>query len=608
MKKILLFTKYFFVCFFSFSQKNNNVVNSQLNAFDIISKVLENVDISEDWKGQFRKVEGGHRTGIYNGNSELNFILFNYPDLITHGIIKLRINSSIYDGAFSKEQETVFSELTNFKFINSGGSYGTKIITADWDGYDAKFTMELTDDKDKDDVYFSIKGKSNWEDYARININETLFQELVNILSVTKIPQNVSKQKEIKFAKEKIRVENEKKKIEKEEQEKIRQEEQEKINKANSPIDNKDYLKIIGKRVRIGNLEVAEYDFPEDLQWHEAKKICTELGKGWRLPNKSELNILYKNRKKIGHFISDGQKHWSSSVSVNYEDGWYQYFDGGRQDYHFDNNTHGHVRAVIFFSNKNKYPEIEGSGKGEGSAVRLAKDNNQEILEKKRIFEEEKKNKELTELQIKAVKKKQEEEQEKERIDQVGKEKKRLIEIEQEKERKKLEDEQEKLRILEAEKKEQVRKLEAQLHDLKIKREREILDSLEIEKFINSFTLDPISYTNKLLVSSRDWRVNAKFVLPYKDKFLEKKWRIPTVNEMKEIINPSLFRKYYSRIGFFNNWGSQTANFLCVDKNNNLVILNTKRSGGSALPENFDFTVDKYYMDVQVIVRLVKDK
>jgi uncharacterized caspase-like protein len=229
-----------------------------------------------------------------------------------------------------------------------------------------------------------------------------------------------------------------------------------------------------------------------------------------------------------------------------------------------------------------------------------------EIEEKKKLEEEQEKSR----IEIEE-RKKLEEEQEKSRIE--IEERKKLNE-EQEKlristeESKKLEEEQEKLKILEGEKKEQVRKFETKLHDSKIRREREILDSLEIEKFVNSFTQNPISYTNNLLVSSRDWKVNAKFVMFYKDKFLEKKWRIPTVNEMKDIINPSSFRKYFSRIEVNNNWESPTANFLCVDKNSNLVILNTKRSGGSASPENFDFTVNKYYMDIQVIVKFVKDK
>lgn len=41
---------------------------------------------------------------------------------------------------------------------------------------------------------------------------------------------------------------------------------------------------IIGKPIRIGNLLVAENDFPYTMNWDDAKKSCVELGKGWRLP------------------------------------------------------------------------------------------------------------------------------------------------------------------------------------------------------------------------------------------------------------------------------------------------------------------------------------
>jgi len=225
-------------------------VNSQPNAFKIISKVLEN--ISEDDRGS-RKIEGGHRTGIYNGRSEFNFLIFDFE------LIKLEVVTSLYVNGSMRRQREAYSELTNYKFINSGGAYGTKIITADWDGYSAKFMMKLTDDKGVDEVYVSIKGESNWEHFTRISVNETQFQELVNTLSVSKIPQNVEKQKVIKL--EEITL----------------LETLEKIRKENAPKDNKDYLKIIGRPIKIGNLLVAQYDFPNTMSWGDAKKVWYEV-------------------------------------------------------------------------------------------------------------------------------------------------------------------------------------------------------------------------------------------------------------------------------------------------------------------------------------------
>ncbi len=36
------------------------------------------------------------------------------------------------------------------------------------------------------------------------------------------------------------------------------------------------------------------------MNWDDAKEACENLGDGWRLPTKDELNILYKNKDKIG--------------------------------------------------------------------------------------------------------------------------------------------------------------------------------------------------------------------------------------------------------------------------------------------------------------------
>lgn len=66
--------------------------------------------------------------------------------------------------------------------------------------------------------------------------------------------------------------------------------------------------------------------FPDAMNWADAKKACRALGKGWRLPTKSELNILYKNRKKIGGFGSD---YYSSSTEYNNIFAWIQSFDNG---------------------------------------------------------------------------------------------------------------------------------------------------------------------------------------------------------------------------------------------------------------------------------------
>lgn len=63
-----------------------------------------------------------------------------------------------------------------------------------------------------------------------------------------------------------------------------------------------DAKEIIGKPVKIGNLLVAENDFPDAMNWDDAKKACRALGKGWRLPSMSELDVLYKKKRKNRKF------------------------------------------------------------------------------------------------------------------------------------------------------------------------------------------------------------------------------------------------------------------------------------------------------------------
>ena len=65
------------------------------------------------------------------------------------------------------------------------------------------------------------------------------------------------------------------------------------------PKSNTDYKNIIGKPIKIGNIEVAQYDFPKEMNWDDAKKACTELGTGWRLPNNDELELIDENMNKI---------------------------------------------------------------------------------------------------------------------------------------------------------------------------------------------------------------------------------------------------------------------------------------------------------------------
>jgi clan AA aspartic protease (TIGR02281 family) len=80
-------------------------------------------------------------------------------------------------------------------------------------------------------------------------------------------------------------------------------------NKIDNNID-KSRSSIIGNSFKLGNLEIAQFDFKEPLNWQEAQKAVKNLGQGWRLPGRVELDDMFKVRKKIGA----NQFYWSSVV------------------------------------------------------------------------------------------------------------------------------------------------------------------------------------------------------------------------------------------------------------------------------------------------------
>lgn len=88
------------------------------------------------------------------------------------------------------------------------------------------------------------------------------------------------------------------------------------------------------KLIRIGRIEIAQYDFPNRMSWENAKIACNKLGDGWRLPNKHELSILYKNKIMIGGF--GNYYYWSSSKSFNGKAWKLFFFDGKKKPFRKD--------------------------------------------------------------------------------------------------------------------------------------------------------------------------------------------------------------------------------------------------------------------------------
>ena len=85
--------------------------------------------------------------------------------------------------------------------------------------------------------------------------------------------------------------------------------------------------------------------YPKDLgqhNWEDAKKVCADLGDGWKLPTREELHLMWVNRESIGGFAA--AFYWSSSESKNYL-AWGQPFSNGGQNSKYKVSTY-YVRAV----------------------------------------------------------------------------------------------------------------------------------------------------------------------------------------------------------------------------------------------------------------------
>lgn len=138
------------------------------------------------------------------------------------------------------------------------------------------------------------------------------------------------------------------------------------------PKSNSDFENIIGKPIVIENIKIAQFDFPKTMIWEDGKEACEALGQGWRLPNKEELNLLYKNKDKIKGFSN--YNYWSSSESENDTlwGHWKQNFLDGIGLYGYDGVNTFMVRAVK--SNMNYSRDNELRREDSVSNLRLKKD------------------------------------------------------------------------------------------------------------------------------------------------------------------------------------------------------------------------------------------
>lgn len=71
------------------------------------------------------------------------------------------------------------------------------------------------------------------------------------------------------------------------------------------------------------SFSVALNDFSNTMTYNEAASSCKSLGRGWRLPSKEELSIMFANRESIGNFKNLKEQPDSSGSYDNEHHSWY---------------------------------------------------------------------------------------------------------------------------------------------------------------------------------------------------------------------------------------------------------------------------------------------
>jgi hypothetical protein len=117
-----------------------------------------------------------------------------------------------------------------------------------------------------------------------------------------------------------------------------------------TPVIKKD--EVIAKPIVLHKSLILDFEvYPTDLgemNWDKAKKACANLGDGWRLPTKDELNLIYENKNVVGGFANI--YYWSSTEIVG-NDAWDQNFNDGGQ-YYSNKGNPNYVRAVRALTKK----------------------------------------------------------------------------------------------------------------------------------------------------------------------------------------------------------------------------------------------------------------
>ncbi len=92
-------------------------------------------------------------------------------------------------------------------------------------------------------------------------------------------------------------------------------------------------------------LQVADNDFENRMEWNDAKSSCNELGNGWRLPTKSELELMRTELHKKGKGNFKSASYWSGTETDRSYAWSFDFHSGFDYSYGNKNNAY-YVRAV----------------------------------------------------------------------------------------------------------------------------------------------------------------------------------------------------------------------------------------------------------------------
>ena len=245
--------------------------------------------------------------------------LYSYKGIEFIGVLKNPILNYHHESKTLKVLSNWYNTGTNGGFKSANISFEFYLgMNENKDSYDFKSwnTILRFMSLNSEMVAYYNLDKSQLDAIYSFLINDTKCKEFI-----TEYDNKENKLKEdlllIKKNEQKILFDNYKRETE----QKVKYDSLQKIN-----IRLKYVASIIGNSITIDNLVIAQNDFPEIMNWEDAKKACKSLGNGWRLPSKDELKIMYKNFNKIGGF--EFRYYWSSNESSN-DDARVTYFNDG---------------------------------------------------------------------------------------------------------------------------------------------------------------------------------------------------------------------------------------------------------------------------------------